>query len=424
MAVAPGLSHKKDLTPPMTLTTHEALRDELAKRSPQAAGYATEAVELLLRAATDLGASDVHLQPTVDGLDVRWRLDGVLHPVAVLPAATASKVVARLKVLGELLTYKNDVPQEGRIRADPGVVEMRLSTFPTLYGEKAVVRIFAGSGRFERLDDLGLPDEIRSTLRRLLTATSGAVLFSGPAGSGKTTTQYACLRDLVATTQGRRSLATLEDPIEVAVPGVAQSQVNPGAGFTLEVGLRSILRQDPEVIAVGEIRDRATAEVAFQASLTGHLVLSTFHTGSAAAVVGRLSDMGIEPYLLRSGILAVIAQRLVRRLCECSLPDDDPKNRLGLPVEHCRLPVGCDRCGGTGYRGRLVLAEMLIPEPTELGRAILSRTDVAQLEALAVASGMVSRWQRARLAIEAGLTSPAEVRRVLGITNELEEKGA
>ncbi len=401
----------------MPATSPDTFRDELSKTPAQSAAYATVVVELLLRAATDLGASDVHLLPTLDGLDVRWRIDGVLHPVAVLPAAAAPKVVARLKVMAELLTYKNDVPQEGRIRAAAGVVEMRLSTFPTLYGEKAVVRIFAGSGRYERLDELGLPGEVLITLRRLLGATSGAILFSGPAGSGKTTTQYACLRDLAVSTGGRRSLATLEDPIEVAVPGVSQSQVNPGAGFTLEVGLRSILRQDPEVIAVGEIRDRATAEVAFQASLTGHLVLSTFHTGSAAAVVGRLSDMGIEPYLLRSGILAVVAQRLVRRLCECSRGGDDPAGRLGLSVERYRAPVGCAGCGGTGYRGRLVLAEMLLPEPTELGRAILSRTDVSRLEALAVASGMVSRWERARLAVEAGLTSPAEVRRVLGLSD-------
>jgi type II secretory ATPase GspE/PulE/Tfp pilus assembly ATPase PilB-like protein len=401
----------------MAPTTSGRLRDELAALAPEAAGYATEAVDRLLRAAAGLGASDIHLQPTPEGLEVRWRLDGVLQPAAVLPVAASAKVVARLKVLAELLTYRNDVPQEGRVRGAPGDVEMRLSTFPTLYGEKAVVRIFAGSGRFQRLDDLGLPDEILATLRRLLAATSGAILFSGPAGSGKTTTQYASLRELVATTQGRRSLATLEDPIEVAVPGVAQSQVNPGAGFTLEVGLRSLLRQDPEVIAVGEIRDRATAEVAFQASLTGHLVLSTFHTGSAAGVVGRLSDMGIEPYLLRSGILAVVAQRLVRRLCECAREDDDPSSRLGLAVTLCRLPVGCDRCGGTGYRGRGVLAEMLVPEPTELGRAILSRTDVARLEELAVAAGMVSRWVRARQAVEAGLTSPAEIRRVLGLSD-------
>ena len=209
---------------------------------------------------------------------------------------------------------------------------MRLSTFPTLHGEKAVLRMFAKQGTFQRPEDLGLPEEVRSTIGRLLASTAGAIVFSGPAGSGKSTTLYACLRDLAATTQGRRSLATLEDPIEVDVAGVAQSQVNPSAGFTLELGLKSLLRQDPEVIAVGEIRDRATAEVAFQASLTGHLVLTTFHAGNAAEAVGRLSDMGIEPYMLRSGLLAVVAQRLVRRLCDCAAVSNDPATRLGLEV--------------------------------------------------------------------------------------------
>lgn len=402
----------------MSASSTENLRAELAKRSAQAVTYATEAVDLILRAAADLRASDIHLQPTAEGLEVRWRLDGVLHPAAVLPADVAPKVVARLKVLAELLTYKTDIPQEGRIRRAVGDVEMRLSTFPTLFGEKAVVRLFAGTGNYQRLDDLGLPEEVAATLRRLLGATSGAIVFSGPAGSGKTTTIYACLRELASASGGRRSLTSLEDPIEVAVPGVAQSQVNPAVGFTLEVGLRSLLRQDPEVIAVGEIRDRGTAEVAFQASLTGHLVLSTFHAASAAAVVGRLGDMGIEPYLLRSGLLAVVGQRLLRRLCECARRSDDPKDRLGLELEHCRLPVGCESCAGTGYQGRMVVAEMLVPEPTELGRAILSRTDGPQLEALAVSAGMITRWDRANHAVEAGLTSPAEVRRVLGISDQ------
>jgi general secretion pathway protein E len=407
----------EDRDPTMPATKPEAVREEIAKKSPQSGSYATEVVDLLVKAAIALGASDVHLQPTAEGFEVRWRIDGVLHPAALLPGAVATKVVARLKVLADLLTYRTDVPQEGRIRAAPGAVEMRLSTFPSLYGEKAVVRIFAGIGRFEKLDDLGLPDEIRDTLRILLASTSGAIVLSGPAGSGKTTTIYACLRELVAATQGRRSLTTLEDPIEVAVPGVTQSQVNAASGFTLELGLRSLLRQDPEVIVVGEIRDRATAEVAFQASLTGHLVLSTYHAGSAAAVVGRLSDMGIEPYLLRSGLLAVVSQRLVRRLCSCAQENADPRECLGLPVERAFLPVGCEQCGNTGYRGRIVLAEMLVPEPTDIGRAILSRTDVARLEALAIDAGMVGRWDRARRAIEAGLTSPAEVRRVLGLSD-------
>ncbi|MDR3637049.1 MAG: GspE/PulE family protein [Isosphaeraceae bacterium] len=400
----------------MTTTPADSLRQRLAALTPGSARFAIEAVDLLLAEARAAGASDLHIQPTADGLEARWRIDGVLHPAVLLPASVAPNVVARLKVLADLLTYRSDVPQEGRIRGVPGEVEMRVSTFPTLHGEKAVVRLFAEPGRYLRLDDLGLPPEIRDALRGWLGATSGAVVLSGPAGSGKTTTIYACLRELVATSQGQRSLATLEDPIEAAVPGVSQSQVNPTAGFTLEAGLRSLLRQDPEVIVVGEIRDRHTAETAFQASLTGHLVLTTFHAGSAAGVLGRLADMGIEPYLLRSGLLAVISQRLVRRLCpECSRPITDPLERLGLKVDEARSAAGCESCGGTGYRGRIVLAEMLTPDASGVGDAVLSRADVGRIERAAIAAGMVTRWDRARRAVEEGRTSPAEVRRVLGV---------
>jgi type II secretory ATPase GspE/PulE/Tfp pilus assembly ATPase PilB-like protein len=295
---------------------------------------------------------------------------------------------------------------------------MRVSTFPTLYGEKAVVRLFAGAQRYQRLDDLGMPDDVLSPLRRLLTETSGAILATGPAGCGKTTTVYACLREIAVCDDGARSLVSLEDPIEVAVPGVAQAQVNRNVELDLATGLRFLMRQDPEVIMVGEIRDRATAEAAFQASLTGHLLLSTFHAGSAAATISRLSDMGIEPYLLRSGLLAILSQRLVRRLCDCARPSDDETARLGLPVERFRVPVGCEACAQTGYRGRLLLVEMLVPERTDLGRAILSRSDAAALEQLAVDAGMVSCWRRAYEAIRAGLTSPAEVRRVLGFSEK------
>ena len=208
----------------------------------------------------------------------------------------------------------------------------------------------------------------------------------------------------------------MEDPIEVSVDGVAQAQVNPVVELDLATGLRFLMRQDPEVIMVGEIRDRPTAEAAFQASLTGHLLLSTFHAGSAAEAISRLSDMGIEPYLLRSGLLGILSQRLVRRLCECSRVSDELGARLGLPVEQVRVPVGCDACGQTGYRGRMVLVEMLKAQRTELGRAILTRSDAATLERLAVEAGMVTRWDRAYDALRKGLTSPAEVRRVLGFS--------
>ncbi len=378
---------------------------------------AVDLVDLVLLEARGAGASDVHLLPTPDGLEMRWRIDGVLRPVALLPASLAPNIIARLKVLADLLTYRSDVPQEGRIRDLGGRGEVRVSTLPTLHGEKAVIRLFAGSGRYLGLDDLGLPPDIRDALASILGETSGALLLTGPAGSGKTTTIYACLRDLVRSGGGARSLVTLEDPIEVAVEGVTQSQVNAGAGFGLEVGLRSLMRQDPEVIAVGEVRDRSTAEVAFQASLTGHLVLTTFHAGSASGAIGRLADMGIEPYLIRSGLLAVVSQRLVRTLCDCSEAGDDDRGRLGLPVGRFRVATGCDRCGGTGYLGRMLLAEILEPERLGLGPAILARADTKALGREAIRLGMVDRWSRACRAVEAGQTSPAEVRRVLGFAD-------
>ena len=396
----------------------DPFRRKLAMLDPRSPRHVVEVVDLALAEARTAGASDIHFQPSGEGLEMRWRVDGVLQQVGTLPVAVAPNVVARLKVMAELLTYKADTPQEGRVRGTSGEGELRVSTFPTLHGERAVVRLFAATARFLRVADLGLPVEVAETLGRLLDETSGAIVLSGPAGSGKTTTIYACLRDLVESTGGRRSLATLEDPIEGAVSGVSQSQVNIAAGFDLPTGLRSLLRQDPEVIVVGEIRDRATAEIAFQASLTGHLVLTTFHAGSAAGAVGRLADMGIEPYLLRSGILAVVSQRLVRTLCDCAEPSDDPRGRLGIAVESYRVARGCEACRGVGYRGRMVLAELLVPEELGLGPAILDRADIRTIEALALEAGMVGRWDRARLAVSDGRTSPAEIRRVLGFSDD------
>lgn len=394
-----------------------------------------EVVDAILASAQDCGASDVHLQPAADRLVMNWRIDGVLHHVADLPAELAPNLVARLKVLAELLTYRTDIPQEGRLRpevwhdappregrhavaSDSGegqCVETRISTFPTLFGEKAVIRLFVGSGSYRRLDELGLPEETPDRLRRLLEETGGVLLLTGPAGSGKTTTVYACLREILDKSAGGRCLVSLEDPVEVVVPGVAQSQVNGLAGLTMSAGLRSLLRQDPEVIMVGEIRDRDTAETVFQASLTGHLVLTTYHAGSAAQAVSRLGDMDIEPYLLRSGILAILCQRLVRRLCTCAVQSAAPADRLGLPVPFARLPRGCEACAGTGYRGRAVICEMLDPREEQVGRGILERWDAARLEHAAISAGMIPQRRRACRAVAAGITSPAEVRRVFGV---------
>jgi general secretion pathway protein E len=418
--------------------------------------YAPAAVDAVLAAARRAGATDIHLQPAADALTVKFRIDGVLSAVAQLPKAAAANVVARLKVLAGLLTYHADRPQEGRLRVPQDDCEMRVCTFPTLHGERAVVRIFGRANQYAYLDDLGLPPDVREPLGRLLGETSGAILVSGPAGSGKTTTVYACLREIARgeTEKGSgafcrngpsgkggkgdsphlceapegqfrqmgnvpfsaRSIVSIEDPIEVAVAGVAQSQVNPQVGLDLAAGLRFLMRQDPEVIMVGEIRDRPTAEAALGASLTGHLLLSTFHAGSAAETVGRLSDMGIEPYILRSGLLAILNQRLLRRLCACAEPSEREEDRLGLDVQQVKVPRGCEACGGTGYSGRFLLVEMLTLDRGELARAVLDRADTATIERLATAGGMVDRWQRACQAVNQQITSPSEVRRVLGFS--------
>ena len=412
----------------------DRFRQRLNGHDPSQPQHVSAVVEAILASARDAGASDVHLVPQESGLSMQLRIDGVLQPVTELPKETSTNVIARLKVLSELLTYRTDVPQEGRVRADSvansngngkvvvaestsaQTVEMRVSTFPTLFGEKAVVRLFVGSGGFRFLGELGLPEDVETALKRLLDRRNGLLLITGPAGSGKTTTAYAALREIVRASGSTRSISSLEDPIEAVVPGVAQSQINGVAGFDYAAGLKSLMRQDPEVIFVGEIRDRNTAETAFQASLTGQLVLTTFHSASAAGAISRLSDMGIEPYLLRSGVIGIVAQRLLRRLCACAIPDEsgEPGEHLGLDVRSAKRAVGCEQCGGTGYRGRMIVSELLQPDLSGMGRAILSRGDATEIEALAVQAGMKTLLQRASRAVEAGQTSAVEVRRVLG----------
>jgi len=402
----------------MPSTLSDRYNAALLARTAGKAVSAVEIVDSVLESAQVSGASDVHLIPVESGLDILWRIDGVLHPVAQLGNDIAANVVARLKVLSGLLTYRGETPQEGRIQSPTDAeVEMRVSTFPTLFGEKAVVRLFAGSGRYQRLDSLGLPPDVRSGLGDLLLESGGVNLVCGPAGSGKTTTIYACLRELADKFRSQRSLVSLEDPIEAVIPGVAQSQINPTAGFDYETGLKSLMRQDPEVILVGEIRDRIAAVTVFQAALTGHLVLTTFHAGSATGAICRLSDMGIEPYLLRTGLLGIVAQRLVRKLCECSGESTEGEALLGLDLPSCRVPAGCEKCRGTGYHGRLLLAEFLRTEASEVGRAILSQSDSDELESLAVSAGMKTRWERGLESVRSGQTSPAELRRVFGFSS-------
>ena len=380
--------------------------------------YVPNIVRLILGEARKGRASDVHLVPSDSALMMQWRVDGVLHAIAGFDRELATRIIARLKVISGLLTYRTDVPQEGRVAREYSPTEVRVTTFPTLHGEKAAIRMFAENDQLQQLSQLGLAQSVLEPLARHLDATAGVILLTGPSGSGKTTTVYACLREIIAQSRGSRCIMTLEDPIEVAVDGATQSQVRPSAGFDLATGLRSLMRQDPDVILVGEIRDPQTAEAAFQAALTGHLVLTTFHAGSACEALTRLLDMQIEPYLLRSGLRSVICQRLLRRSCAHCTAGDEKSEKLSDRSDKSGLVATpgstCSHCGSTGYSGRMVLAEMLDPDQPEIARAILQRTDARQLATLAESAGMETLQQAAAKAVASGLTSREEVLRLLG----------
>lgn len=380
-------------------------------------------IQRILSEAARCNTSDVHFQPGKDGMEVRFRQDGVLHRLGLLPSETISQISARLKVLADLLTYKTNVPQEGRVRANrvPDVdKEIRISTAPTLYGERIAARFFAEENQYHYPDQLGLPDDIQTTLLKSIQRKSGAVLITGPAGCGKTTTAYALLRELADRGESLRSIMTLEDPVEHSLDGIAQVEVDQQGEFPLREMIKYMMRQDPEVLLVGEIRDRQTAETSLQASLTGHLLISTFHAGSAVDAVARLLELGIEPYVLRSGISCVLSQRLVRKLCDCGEPSTEVltlsfgNDSKTFSCDCCRMPKGCPACNETGYRGRILIAESLPLENNEIMRALLDRQDSAALRKIATENGMVSLADRAIDLVQSGTTSPLEIRRVFG----------
>ncbi|HUV39116.1 MAG TPA: GspE/PulE family protein [Planctomycetota bacterium] len=385
------------------------------RREAGASRVASEA-ERLLTTARARAASDLHLEPTGDAFTVRLRLDGVLHDVETLPPDLGRSVVARLKLLADLLTYRSDVPQEGRVREEDahGPGDLRVSTYPTIHGERLVVRFFDRAlGTFE-LENLGFPPAALVELRRAVSATSGVVLLTGPAGSGKTTTLYATLNSLLRRTARRLHIITVEDPVESVLPGVTQTQVNPAVGLTFARALRSLLRQDPEVVMVGEIRDRETAEIVTQAGLTGHLVLSTLHGGDVATVIARLLDMGVEPYVVTSALRAVLAMRLVRTLCE-QCRREGPAVGLATRERPLRTfePQGCGACGDTGYAGRRPIVEFAeITGP--LRRLILASADAETLTRQLEAEGMITLVERGLELVEGGVTSLEEMRRVCG----------
>jgi type IV pilus assembly protein PilB len=339
-------------------------------------------VALVLADAVRAGASDIHVEPQRDQLRIRYRVDGVLREVMNAPRSAYASVVSRLKIVSGLDIAERRLPQDGRTRiAVDGVkVDARVSTMPSVHGEKVVIRLLTRAESLQPLDEVGLDADQLVVLRSALLAPQGLVLITGPTGSGKTSTLYSALREI--HTSGL-NIVTLEDPVEVQIPGLTQVQVHERSGLTFSRGLRAVLRQDPDVVLVGEVRDRETAELAVRASLTGHLVLTTLHTSSAVGSIARLVDMGLEPYLAGSALTAVVAQRLVRRVCPACAVADEPDGELlrSLGVSRAvirhgspRRGTGCAECGRTGYRGRTGVFEV-IPVDAALRRVLMRTPD-------------------------------------------------
>lgn len=382
---------------------------------------AARTVDALLDEAVRQRASDIYLEPWQDKVAVRFRVDGIIHDVAYLPLNHHARLVGRIKVLSNILTYQREMPQDGRINAESVTCNkaMRVSTVPTVYGEKLVIRILDVDPRMFSMDALGFRSAITESLRQIISQPYGVLLLTGPASSGKTTTIYALLNEILNVRQRATHMVTLEDPVEYRLGHVTQCEVNPHGGFTFGVALRALLRQDPEVIMVGEIRDAETARTAIQAGLTGHFVISTVHSGSAAGVFTRLLDMGVEPYLASSAVMGVLAQRLVRRIClECCEVDStpDPVLNLCLGIAEDQHPVyhgtGCEKCFQTGYLGRLAIGELLNVNE-ELSENILGRSRTSILHQIAVEAGMAPMLQDGLTRVWEGVTTLEELRRVL-----------
>ena len=395
-------------------------RDEVELREDRGASGAptVRLVGSILRRAACDGASDVHLEPRGGDLAVRFRVDGVLREVMSVPSALQRGVIARLKVLAGLDIAERRLPQDGRfsVNLEDRKMDLRVATLPTTFGEKVVLRLLDNANLHADLRCLGFSRKMLQRYEAVFRRPYGTILVTGPTGSGKSTTLYATLEELNTP---KKNIITVEDPVEYRMRGINQVQVNPRIGLTFPSGLRSILRSDPDVVMIGEIRDKETARTSIEAALTGHLVLATLHTNNAPAAVTRLTDMGVEPFLTASAVDCVIAQRLARRLCErCKRPaemDERALGELGFPL--ARFPeverdfqeaVGCDRCGGTGYRGRIGVYEMMIVDE-EIRRLILQGVSADEMGRAAKEAGTIPLREDGLIKAAQGITTVREI---------------
>lgn len=378
---------------------------------------ARQLIDLLLLDALDVKASDIHLDPAEDHVLARFRIDGMLHDVVKLPAALKGALANRVKVMADLKIYESRVPQEGKAKADKkiGGFEMRVSLSPMVAGEKISIRLFRPEEQRFNVQALGFDPDTLQQWVSLITQPHGLVLLTGPVGSGKTTTLYSTLTHLVNTQGQRLNIMTVEDPVESVLPRVNQASVNVAQGFTYPIALRSILRHDPQVIMIGEIRDEETAGIAVRASLSGHMVLSTVHSGTAAGAFARLANLHVDPQLLASATLGAMNLRLVRRNCsQCAIPYEPNPTQLqrieGVNFEEAyfRKGSGCTSCGFTGYQGRLPITELLVMN-SALEKLVAANAPSGQVHALAEQSGMRSMSVSALLRAFNGETTLEEV---------------
>ncbi len=372
--------------------------DENALRSMAGEARIVRLVNDILARALETGASDIHIEPGENLTTVRYRVDGVLQEAMTCPLNQFPAIASRIKLLGGLNIAESRLPQDGRTNIQFGgnTLDLRISTIPVLTGESIVLRLLNSDALVFDLKTLGMSAEHLEQFERLIRIPHGIILVVGPTGSGKTTTLYSVINRLNDQT---KKIITVEDPVEYKTPGLCQMQVNPKVGVTFAAGLRSIVRQDPDIILVGEIRDRETADIAINAALTGHLVLSTLHTNDAVGAVTRLLDMGVEPFLVSSSLYGVLSQRLVRKIC----PECGGKKRNG---------IRCKRCGGTGYKGRSGIFELLMVND-ELRSAINKNSSSSELQAIAVDHGMITLKQDGEMKVAEGITSREELNRAV-----------